>query len=70
MTQTLIIKREPCFKVMSIEDQVTKHFYHNDLQSNPNERDYFEDEQDFYSPNESVRPSMDIRCGGEWNRLE
>lgn len=38
MTQTTVIKTEPYFQVNSTEDQVTKHFYHNEFPSKPEEQ--------------------------------
>jgi hypothetical protein len=36
IAQTTVIKTEPCFQINSTEDQVTKHFYHNEFPSKPN----------------------------------
>jgi hypothetical protein len=57
ITQTTVIKTEPCFKVTVTEDQITKHFYQNKLkkheniqlieQETPSEADSLEDS---YSP--------------------
>jgi hypothetical protein len=33
ITQTTVIKSEPCFKVTATEDEVTKHFYRNKSQT-------------------------------------
>src|SRR5690606_31989596 len=50
ISQTTVIKTEPCFQVNSIEDQVTKHFYQNDFPNNqislktPSEPDSLEEE--------------------------
>ena len=48
IAQTTVIKTEPYFQINSMEDQVTKHFYHNEFPSNPktpSERDSLEEEE-------------------------
>jgi hypothetical protein len=50
MSQTTVIKTEPCFQINSTEDQVTKHFYQNEFPNNqislktPSEPDSLEEE--------------------------
>ena len=50
VAQTTVIKTEPCFQINSTEDQVTKHFYHNEFPSKssssktPSEPDSLEEE--------------------------
>jgi hypothetical protein len=50
ISQTTVIKTEPCFQINSIEDQVTKHFYQNEFTTNqislktPSEPDSLEEE--------------------------
>jgi hypothetical protein len=50
IAQTTVIKTEPCFQINSTEDQVTKHFYHNEFSSKssssktPSEPDSLEEE--------------------------
>ncbi|CAF3924630.1 unnamed protein product [Adineta steineri] len=57
MTQTTIIKSEPCFKVTAIEDEVTKHFYHNKSHNKidqriPSEADSLDEDYSYNSHNE------------------
>jgi hypothetical protein len=45
IAQTTVIKTEPYFQINSTEDQVTKHFYHNEFPSKtPSEPDSLEEE--------------------------
>lgn len=49
--RTTVIKTEPCFQVNSTEDQVTKHFYQNEVQLKDDEKDQI------YKQNLSKTPS-------------
>ena len=69
MTQTTVIKSEPCFQVIAIEDHVTKDFYQNKVkqhgqtqlmvQSTSIESDSLEDE---YSSQSKVICEEDLFC--------
>jgi len=51
MAQTTVIKTEPYFQINSTEDQVTKHFYHNEFPSKN------EEQNEFFKPISSKTPS-------------
>ncbi|CAF3855526.1 unnamed protein product [Rotaria sp. Silwood1] len=52
LTQTTVIKTEPCFQVNSTEDQVTKHFYHNEYQSTDEENNQISRQTSSKTPSE------------------
>ena len=55
MAQTTIVKSEPYFQINSIEDQVTKHFYHNEFPLKD-----LNDEQNHHSTDNSVRTLSEL----------
>ncbi|CAF2758691.1 unnamed protein product [Rotaria sp. Silwood2] len=51
-TKTTLIKTEPYFQVNSTEDQVTKHFYHNEFQSKDEDNNQLSKQSSSKTPSE------------------
>lgn len=51
-TQTTVIKTEPYFQINSTEDQVTKHFYHNEFPTKQEENHKFIKQNSSKTPSE------------------
>ncbi|CAF0910099.1 unnamed protein product [Rotaria sordida] len=52
LTQTTVIKTEPCFQVNSTEDQITKHFYHNEFQLKDEDNNQISNQTSSKTPSE------------------